>query len=226
MIGTLGWQELLIVLVLPVLPVAVLVAVIGSKPTEGLIETLYEENELKTASSRRRLGGYLLETVLGVLTLGIGWLIWFVIVAPRGQTPAKQLLGMYILRSDGTRAGGWYVWLRELIVKGLLFGLLAAVTFYLVWIIGALWCLWDRDRQCLWDKVASTIVAHSTVGFRPLTAGETVLAGASVRAPAPRRGGATSNVADALRDLKSLVDDGIITRDEYEERRRELVQRL
>ena len=104
-----------------------------------------------------------------VITLGIGWFIWLAIVAPRGQTPSKQLLGMYVLRDDGSRAGGGYVWLREVVVKWLLFGVAISVIVHgIAFSISALWCLGNRERQCLWDKVTATYVGHSPIGYRPL----------------------------------------------------------
>ena len=89
-----------------------------------LIESLYAPEELATASPGRRLDGYALDTLFLIITLFIGWLIWFIIVAPRGQTPSKQLLGMYVMREDGSRAGGGYMWLREFVVEGIVFGVL------------------------------------------------------------------------------------------------------
>src|SRR6476661_4276701 len=47
---------------------------------------------VRLSSAWRRLGGYLLEGLLILLTLLIGWLVWSIIVWGRGQTPAKQLL--------------------------------------------------------------------------------------------------------------------------------------
>src|SRR5687767_5222151 len=68
--------------------------------------------------TRRFFGDFLLEGLLAVLTLGIGWLIWFAIVAPKGQTPAKQLLSVYIHDFDtGQRASAGKVWLREIVWK-------------------------------------------------------------------------------------------------------------
>ena len=46
--------------------------------------------------TRRFFGDNMLEGVLQVCTLFIGWLIWLAIVAPKGQTPAKQLLNIRI----------------------------------------------------------------------------------------------------------------------------------
>ena len=62
---------------------------------------------------------------------------------------------MYIMREDGSRGGGGYTWLREFVVKGLLFGVIAALTVYIAWVVSAAWCLWDSERQCLWDKVTT-----------------------------------------------------------------------
>ena len=117
------------------------------------------------------------------LALTLPWLVWFVVVAPAGQTPGKQLLGMYIMKADGTRAGGGYVWLRELVIKGLLGGILNSLTFGIYWVLAAFWCIWDKNRQCIWDKLGSTYIAYSPLGFRPLTANE--LAARGLRAPAP-----------------------------------------
>ena len=137
-----------------------------------VIEGFYPDGELETAAPLRRLGGPVVDGVLFVFTLGIGWLIWFLIVAQRGQTPGKQLTGMYIIRKDGSRAGAWYTVPCEIIVEGLLFGLFDANSAGIAGIVGALWCTWDRDRQCLWAKIASTYVAYSPDGRCPLTRSE------------------------------------------------------
>ncbi|MXW23299.1 MAG: RDD family protein, partial [Chloroflexi bacterium] len=143
---------------------------------QRFIESCYHPEDLQTATQGRRLVGYVLDSLIVVLTFGIGWLVWLLLAAPRGQSPGKQLLGMYIIRNDGSRAGGAYTWVRELIIKVLLFGGLFAVLGamtgglgQLLWVIPALWCVWDAERQCLWDKVGSTYIAHSPQGYRPLT---------------------------------------------------------
>ncbi|MEE8337856.1 MAG: RDD family protein [Dehalococcoidia bacterium] len=156
-------------------------------PPEKFIESQYNASELETAGRWRRLSGSLLDSVLGIVTFGAGWLIWFMVVGQRGQTPGKQLVNLYIIRSDGSRAGGWFTWTRELLIKGLLFStagsIVALFTFglgYLIPVLAAAWCLWDFNHQCLWDKVGGTYVAHSPGGFRPLTRGEINLADRTV----------------------------------------------
>jgi uncharacterized RDD family membrane protein YckC len=143
-----------------------------------LIETHYPNGELETATPLRRLGGFVLDRLLFVLTLGIGWLIWSAVVWQRGQSPGKQLLRMYIIQQDGTRAGGWYTFLREIIVKVLVVSFLSVITLGLFHIIGALWCTWDAERQTLWDKMVGTYIAYSPSRFMPETAAEQRLRGA------------------------------------------------
>lgn len=93
-------------------------------------------------------------------------------MAPNGQTPAKQVLRMYLMRADGTRAGGVYTWVRQLLVRGRLGLLLSVVTLEVYELLASLWCIWDRDHQCLWDKIAGTYAAYSPNGYRPATAAE------------------------------------------------------
>lgn len=173
---------------------------------------LNRELGMNTATPARRLGGNLLDALFLVFTLLIGWLIWFAIVAPRGQTPGKALVSTYVIREDGTRAGGWYMWGREALVKWLLFTI---VDFFLAGIaktIASMWCLWDDDKQCLWDKVMSSYVAYSP--YEP-----------PAQPGVPPTVG-QSGPADRLRELQQLRSDGIITAEEYEERRQRIVEHL
>ena len=130
-----------------------------------------------------RLGAFALDYLIIWLTLGIGWLIWLAIVAPRGQSPGKSLLGLYIVRTNAEQAPTGHVWLREFgwdtalgFVAVVLLALLGAVAssvgeFFILWFwltvlfwafsfFDAAWLLWDRDRQTLHDKVLGTLVVE------------------------------------------------------------------
>ncbi|KOV97539.1 hypothetical protein ADK65_25155 [Streptomyces sp. NRRL B-1140] len=101
-----------------------------------------------------RFGGYLLEGVLIICTLVIGWLVWTLIVFQYGQTPGKQLLHMRVVHIPQARTAGWWrMAFREIVAKTIV-GFLAAVTFAIPYF----WLLWDRNRQELWDKMATTLV--------------------------------------------------------------------
>lgn len=132
----------------------------------------YSPDELRLAGPGRRLSGFLLELLLVVVTFGIGWLIWSVFVYQRSQTPAKQILRMYVLQEDGTRAGGWYTLLREWVIKGATNLIIASMTLGIGQVVGAAWCIWDDRHQTVWDKVGATYIAWSPHGFRPQTAKE------------------------------------------------------
>ncbi len=124
------------------------------------------------ASQGRRLAGAVLDAVIFTLTLGLGWIIWYLIAARGGQSPAKRLLGMRVIREDGTVAGLGWMLIRDLAVRVIAFGAVNAVLvsvlgaesggaiYGLALIIAALWCVWDANRQCLWDKIVRTRVVH------------------------------------------------------------------
>jgi uncharacterized RDD family membrane protein YckC len=113
---------------------------------------------VRLSSAGKRLGGHLLEILLFIVTLGIGWLIWSLIVWSRGQTPAKQLLGMRVVALDSGRPARWgKMFLREFVAKGLIFGFIGGLLFF-PWLLASIWLLWDKNKQELWDKVADTIV--------------------------------------------------------------------
>ena len=133
-------------------------------------------NDMELARQARRLAGAILDGLLFVLTLGIGWVIWYLIVARGGQSPAKQLLHTRVIRGEGQPADLGWMLIRDLVVRAIAFGavngVLVAVLgeqvggsiFGLAVVVAALWCVWDTDRQCVWDKIVRTRVVN--VGSR------------------------------------------------------------
>ncbi len=111
---------------------------------------------VRLSSAGRRLGGHVLDAVLLVVTLVIGWVVWSLIVWGRGQTPGKQLLGMRVLHIPSVQRASWgRMLLREVLGKWLI-GFVAGVT--VVGFILYFWLLWDDRRQELWDKMCDTLV--------------------------------------------------------------------
>jgi uncharacterized RDD family membrane protein YckC len=98
----------------------------------------------------------MLEIVLMVVTLFIGYLVWTLIVFGRGQTPGKQLLGMKtVTMRQGERAGWGTMFLREFIAKPVIY----FATFFTFGLVN-LWLVWDKNKQELWDKVVGTIIVN------------------------------------------------------------------
>ncbi|MDE2935102.1 MAG: RDD family protein [Chloroflexota bacterium] len=124
------------------------------------------------ASRGQRLSGHILEMVLFGLTLGLGWAFWFASTGRGGQTPAKRLLGMRVVDGEGRPASLRQMVIRDVLLKVVAFvildllllsmevegGLNLALAGVVAWLAAALWCVWDGNRQCLWDKAAGTRV--------------------------------------------------------------------
>ena len=82
------------------------------------------------------------------------------IVFKDGQSPAKQLLGMRVVKlRTASRATWGTMFVREVIAKPVI-GILSWVTAGIV----NFWLLWDPHKQELWDKIAGTIVVDDKHG--------------------------------------------------------------
>jgi len=110
----------------------------------------------RLASRGRRIGAYFLAIPLAIITLGIGYVVWGLIVWARGQTPALQVLGMRCWRPDDNRVPGfWWMALREVIgvlIESILGIITEATSFILM--------LTTRERKAIHDYVAGTVVLH------------------------------------------------------------------
>jgi uncharacterized RDD family membrane protein YckC len=112
-------------------------------------------NGTELASIGRRIGAYFLAIPLYIVTLGIGYLIWGLIVWGRGQTPALQVLGMRVWRpADQRRATFGTMVLREIVGVALLgiFGITQLISFIMF--------LTGKERKTLHDAVAGTTVLY------------------------------------------------------------------
>ena len=52
------------------------------------------------------------------------------------------------------------MFVREFLVKGLLFGLLYALTLGILFLVDNLWPLWDKNNQTPHDKVMDTYIVR------------------------------------------------------------------
>jgi uncharacterized RDD family membrane protein YckC len=111
---------------------------------------------VRLASSGRRIGAFFLSIPLSIVTLGIGYAIWGLIVWGRGQTPALQVLGMRCWRPETGRIAGWgWMALRETVGR-IVENILAIFTEILSFIL----MLTTKERRTLHDMVAGTVVLH------------------------------------------------------------------
>jgi uncharacterized RDD family membrane protein YckC len=80
--------------------------------------------------------------------------------ARNGQTWGKQLVGIAVVRDSGQPVDLGFAFLREFVVKGLLFWVGGSFLLYLPTLLDYLWPLWDDSNRCLHDMVVSTHVVR------------------------------------------------------------------
>ena len=122
-----------------------------------------------------RLGGLLLDAVLVVCTVVVGWLAWWIIDWDSGRSPAKSILHTRVVRADNRALPGFgRMALREVVGKAVPAGagviglsmlsdgggfarvlVAGSVAWYAMSIVAA---LLDDRRRALWDMFAGTIV--------------------------------------------------------------------
>ncbi len=125
------------------------------------------EGTVVMASRGERLLAWFVNAVifiLSIITLFIGWVIWWFIVAPRGQNPAKAVVGLRVIRTDGSavRTGGMFV-------RGLVGQAAGIVPFGNI--VDSAWLLWDTDAQTLHDKVVNSVVVKASGSEKIVEAG-------------------------------------------------------
>ena len=184
------------------------------------------EGTVVMAGRGERLLSWLVSGLIVIFTLGIGWIIWWFIVAPRGQNPGKAVVGIRVIRTNGdaVRTGG-------MLARGLAGFVAGIIPFYL----DELWLLWDRDAQTLHDKIVSTVVVRArgsekiveTGGIGPLPAG--VVPPPAFAPPinfssSPSPASETSE--QALTRLADLRQKELISEEEYQEKRRAIIDKL
>jgi len=127
-----------------------------NEPTNSL--NTMNNNEL--ASPGVRLGSYLLESLFTVITLGIGWLIWSFIIWGKGTSPGHQVVRLYVVSEKTGQAFSWgQMFVREILIKGLLIPVLSIFSFGIVFLVDSLMVVRD-DRKTLHDRICSSIVVQ------------------------------------------------------------------
>ena len=113
--------------------------------------------------------GFFAGDTFGFLSLIVGLLIAILCVsiaaflyAPammartNGRTLGRMATGIRVVRADGKPIDFGFAMLREVAVKALLFGFIAAATGGLSFLADVLWPLWDEENRALHDFVVDT----------------------------------------------------------------------
>ena len=111
---------------------------------------------LPPPSNAKRLAAALLEAVLLVVTVFIGWMVWSILIWPDGLTPAKQLLGLRVMNVENRQpATGGQMAIREIVGKGVIGLFTCGIGPFL---LSGIMILLHDSRQGLWDRIAKTAV--------------------------------------------------------------------
>ena len=93
--------------------------------------------------------------IIPLIAIWLAYLVWWVMLLRKSQTPGKLIMKLWVVR-DSAQPAGWGL----MLVKGLLFGIIGAVTIYIGILLDLLWPLWDRNKQTLHDKIIGTHVVQ------------------------------------------------------------------
>jgi uncharacterized RDD family membrane protein YckC len=108
-------------------------------------------------SNGTRFGATLLDGLLFVVTCGIGWFIWDIVLWSQSTSPAKKMLKLRIVDSTtGAPATMQQMLMRQVLGKYIL----SSVTSGLTTLIGAILILVQPGRQGIWDYIAKTTVVR------------------------------------------------------------------
>ena len=112
------------------------------------------------ATPGARLGAHLLDILFAVVTLGIGYIIWALIVWDRGTTPGHQVLRQYVIDTKTGRTCTWgQMALREFVFKGIVGGFASFFSFGIYYVVDSLFVV-REDRKTLHDMMANTVVVQ------------------------------------------------------------------
>ena len=112
-------------------------------------------NGTQLASVGRRIGAYFLAIPLAIVTLGIGYLIWALVLWGQGTSPALKVLGMKVWRPDDNAKATWgTMFLRNFVGEGIL-GLVPFLN-----LISFVVFLATKPHRAIHDYVGGTVVVH------------------------------------------------------------------
>ena len=125
---------------------------------------LDREGTVTMASRWERLLSWFVNLVILIVTLVIGWIIWWFIVAPKGQNPGRAVVGLRVVRTDGSAMNTGMMFVRGLV------GWAAGIVPFGN-IVDSGWLLWDKDAQTLHDKVVGSVVVKAKGSEKIVEAG-------------------------------------------------------
>jgi uncharacterized RDD family membrane protein YckC len=113
-------------------------------------------NGTQLAGVGRRIGAYFLAIPLAVVTLGIGYIIWGLILWGKGTSPALKVLGMKVWKHAENRPATFGTMALRDILGRIVDGILSFITLLISFIL----FVTGKEHKSLHDMVAGTVVLH------------------------------------------------------------------
>jgi uncharacterized RDD family membrane protein YckC len=137
----------------------------GTVPTYGA-----NDSNWRLASFQHRLGALALDCALYVVTLGIGWVIWSLVLWGQGQTPGKKILKIRVYAADTQRPATWgHMAIREFLIMfaiGIAAGVLNLFTIVvgtiglIAWFVMEIVWYFTKGQRTLRDTLVKTLVVN------------------------------------------------------------------
>jgi uncharacterized RDD family membrane protein YckC len=89
------------------------------------------------ATVQHRLGGKAVDLAMYMVTFGIGWVIWSLVVWGQGQTPGKQILKLRVYNKTTGKPVKW----GQMAIREALLPLVIMVTIFLLAFVVSLWTI-------------------------------------------------------------------------------------
>ena len=124
------------------------------------IPVMNEVSPQPLASVQARLGSFLLDLGLMLVTLFIGWVIWNLYTWKTGQTPAKRLLNQVVVVANTGEVFSWSrMALREFAVKGAAGNIVGGATNGISFVVDSLF-VFRQDRRTVHDLIVGSKVVQ------------------------------------------------------------------
>lgn len=156
-----GFRKRFLAYLVDILILSVIGFGIDSLLGQGLLSIL-RANTLTDLQSMMSNRSILPALISFIVSFGFYILMW---VNNGGATPGKELLGIKVVKADGSKIG-----YPEAIMRSVFGYTLSSVVLSL----GFLWVIWDKKKQGWHDKIANTVVVES--GKKPRTGLALILA--------------------------------------------------
>ena len=77
-----------------------------------------ESSNLKIATPGHRIGAIAVDAGLYIVTLGIGWFIWNLVMMAKGQSPGKNLLKVRVINAANGQPARWgHMFIRQALLQ-------------------------------------------------------------------------------------------------------------